>query len=184
MSSFKLIAGVAIPDTTKLKREYKQSRGRLYLTLSAEDYPAFWRESVKLLGEGVFFFVEIPDDNDQTRLYYLDNCTASVAQAILKRYSSVLYSDGVIKFGFGSHSTEDEIYMMDYQTLSIYSQNLAPYEELLEKMGYLKNKNALLAWDILSEDNAGECTCIEADDESYVDMINNLIDVGMYPAQG
>lgn len=183
MPSFNLIAGVAIADTSELKKEYKETKGRIYLSLSAEDYPKFWRECVKVLGDGIFFFIEIPDDNDDTRLYYLDNCTQSVGQAILKRYGSILFADGIIRYGFGSHTKDDEIYMSDYQTVSIYSQELEKYAAVVEKLGYTKNKNATLTWDILSDKNPGEVTCIEADDESYIDLINNLIDIGMYPAK-
>lgn len=183
MSSFNLIAGVSIADTSMLKKEYKVTKGRIYLSLSAEDYPKFWRECVKCLGDGVFFFIEIPDGNNDTRLYYLDNCTQSVGQAILKRYGSILYADGIIRYGFGSHTKDDEIYMSDYQTVSIYSDELIEYEKILEKIGYTKSKSATLAWDILSESNPGEGTCIEADEESYIDLINNLIDIGMYPAE-
>lgn len=179
---FNLIAGISIPDTEKLKKEYKVSRDRIYFTISAEDYQGFFQKCVKLLPEAVFFFLEIPDDNDDFRLYYLDNCTQSVAQAILKRYSGILFSDGVIKYGFGSHTIDDEIYMMEYQTVSICSKDLSKYESVLSELGYQKNKNAVLSWDILNKDNVGECCNVESDDESYIDMVNNLIDVGMYPA--
>ena len=181
--SFKLIAGVSIPDTSALKKEYRNTKVRILFSLSAEDYASFFREGVKLLQAPIFFFAEIPDSDDQTRLYYLDNCTPEVIQAILKTYGHILYADGVIRFGFGSHTAEEEIYMQDYQTLSIYSESISAYESLLQRLGYQPNKSAKLTWDILSETNAGEATCIEADDETYVDMINNLIDVGMYPAE-
>ncbi len=180
--SFKLIAGVSIPDTSLVKKEYRLAKGKITLSLSAEDYSKFFREGVKALAAPMFFFVEIPDSDDYNRLYYLDNCTPEVIQAILKTYGHILYADGVIKFGFGSHSQEQEIYMQDYQTVSIFSEDLLPYQKLLGALGYTENKSAKLTWDVISESNPGECTCIEADEESYVDMINNLIDVGMYTA--
>lgn len=183
MSQFRLIPGVSIPDTSRIKREYKISRGRIYFTISAQDYQGFFSSCVKKLAEPIFFFVEIPDDNGEFRLYYLDNCTEPVAQAILKRYGGILYGDGVIKFGFGSHTSDDEIYMQEYQTLSIYSKDLARYESVLSSLGYVKNKDCVLSWDVIDKDNVGECINVEADDESYIDMINNLIDVGMYPAK-
>lgn len=183
MSEFRLIPGISIPDTSRIKREYKISRGRIYFTISAQDYQGFFSSCVKKLKEPVFFFVEIPDDNGEYRLYYLDNCTEPVAQAILKRYSGILFGDGVIKYGFGSHAVDDEIYMQEYQTVSIYSKDLAKYEEVLASLGYVKSKDCVLSWDVIDKDNVGECINVEADDESYIDMINNLIDVGMYPAK-
>lgn len=183
MSEFRLIPGVSIPDTSRIKREYKISRGRIYFTISAEDYQGFFTSCVKKLNEPVFFFVEIPDDNGEYRIYYLDNCTMPVALAILKRYSGILFGDGVIRYGFASHADDDEIYMQEYQTLSIYSKDLSRYESVLTSLGYTKNKDCILSWDIIDKDNVGECINVEADDESYIDMINNLIDVGMYPAK-
>lgn len=184
MSLFKLIAGVYIPDTSALKKEYRLKKTGITLSLSAEDYRRFFSEALKLLSEPVFFFLEIPSDDDSMRTYYLDNCTGSVAQAILKRYGGILFADGVIRFGFGSHRTSDEIYMQEYQTLSIYSKEIRRYEELLSNIGYAKNDSAVLTWDILSEKNPGECVNVESDDEGYPEMVNNLIDVGMYAYGG
>ena len=84
---------------------------------------------------------------------------------------------------FAGHTDDDEIYMQEYQTLSIYSKDLAKYEQVLSSLGYTKNKDCVLSWDVIDKDNVGECINVEADDESYIDMINNLIDVGMYPAE-
>ncbi len=172
-----------IPDVSKIKKEYKSKKNKLILSLSGEDYAEFFKKSVKLLKEPVFFFAEIPADNDSTRTYYLDNCTVPVAEAILKRYGGILFADGVIKFGFGSHKTDDEIYMREYQTVSIYSESAEKYEEILAGLGYKSNPKAVLTWDILDEANPGECVNVEVDDEGYPEMINNLIDVGMYAAE-
>lgn len=184
MSGFKLIPGVYIPDTSRLSKEYKTAKSKLTVSLSAEDYKPFFRESVKLLKEPLFFFSEIPGDNDKERVYYLDNCTLAVVQAVLKRYGDILFSDGVMKFGFGSHSTEEEIYMQEYQTLTVYSAKIPDFARLLDSLGYKRSDKAVLAWDILSETNTGECVNVEVNDEGYPEMINNLIDVGMYCAEG
>lgn len=180
---FRLISGVFISDTSALKKEYRCESRTLKLSLSSDDYGRFFPAAVKKLTEPVFFFLEIPGDNDRMLTYYLDNCTSPVAQAILKRYGGILYNDGVIRWGFGSHKTDDEIYMQEYQTLQIYSKNPQPYEKLLQDIGYVKNEKAVLAWSVLSESNVGECVNVESDGETYVDMVNNLIDAGMYPAK-
>ena len=183
MSDFSLIPGVYIPDTGALKREYRLQKSKITLTLSAEDYPRFFRGCVDALKEPVFFFIEIPGDNDSYVTYYLDNCTLPVARAILKRYGGILYSDGVIRFGFGSHKTEDEIYMQEYQTATVYSDSIARYEKILGEMGYTRNDKAVLAWDIISSENPGECSNTDSEGESYFDVVNNLTDVGMYRAE-
>lgn len=183
ISGFRLIAGVYIPDVSTVKREYRIQKDKILLSLSAEDYKPFFTKAVKLIKEPVFFFAEIPSDDDSMRTYYLDNCTAPVVQAILKRYGGILFADGVIRFGFGSNSSDEEIYMQSYQTVSVYSKNVAEYERILRSLGYQRNDRAVLTWDVLSEKNTGECVNVEVDDEGYHDMINNLIDVGMYSAE-
>ncbi len=184
MQEFRLIPGVSIPDVSAIKKEYRAARGGLTLSLSAEDYAQFFRGAVKIIGEPIFFFVEIPADNDRSRVYYLDNCTLPVAEAILKRYGGILFADGVIRFGFGSNVSDEEVYMREYQTLTVCTARAGEYYKLLEDIGYRRNDRALTAWDIISETNPGECVNVECDDEGYPEMINNLIDVGMYPQDG
>lgn len=179
---FRLISGVSVLNLSELKKEYRLKKDGLIFSLSADDYHEFFTGAVKRLSEPVFFFLEIPADNDSYRTYYLE-CTVPVALAILKRYRSVLYNDGVIRWGFGSHKTGDEIYMREYQTICLYSEKPEGYKKLLEQLGYKNNSSAKLVWDIISEKNPGECVNIEADDETYIDMLNNLIEVGMYPEE-
>ncbi len=183
ISEFRLIAGVSIPDVSAVGREYKLKSSKMTFSLSAEDYGEFFARAVKLIKEPLCFFAEIPSDNDSVRTYYLDNCTEPVAQAILKRYGGILYADGVIKFGFCSHSADDEIYMQEYQTVTVCSERIGEFEKLLSSLGYKRNDRAVLTWDVLSEGNAGECVNVDVDGERYPDMINELIDIGMYPAE-
>ncbi len=178
--SFRLISGVSVQDVSGVTKSYRPGKKKLLFSLSAEDYPKFFTESVKKLSEPVFFFIEIPGDNDGYLTYYLDNCTASVALAILKRYGGILYNDGVIRWGFGSHSSDDEIYMQEYQTAAIYSENLLPYKKVLESLGYLPDSGAVTVWDVISGKNPGECVNVESDDETYIELVNNLIDIGMH----
>ena len=88
MSKIKLIHGVSVDDTQALRKEYRLDGETIELTLSAEDYKEFFKQAVRLLPEPVFFFLEIPreDDDEGYDTYYLDNCTIPVAEAILDRY--------------------------------------------------------------------------------------------------
>ena len=183
MRGFKLIPGVSIPDVSAVKKEYRLYKNELTLSLSAEDYKKFFTDAVGIIGEPVFFFIEIPADDDSMRLYYLDNCTVPVARPIIKRYGDILFSDGVIRFGFGGNKSSEEVYMREYQTLSVYTERAGEYEKLLSSLGYSRNPKAVLTWDIIGEKNAAECVNVDADGEGYADIVNNLIDIGMYPAE-
>ncbi len=179
---FSLISGVFVPDISGVKKSFRVSKDRIVFSLSAEDYPGFFKKAALLLSEPVFFFVEIPADNDLYRTYYLDNCTLPVASAILKRYGGILFNDGVIRWGFGSHKTDEEIYMREYQTAEIYFKSAERFTALLSSIGYENDPKGKTLWDVLSDKNGGECSSVEYDDETYMDMVNNLIDVGMYSA--
>ena len=48
--------------------------------------------------------------------------TLAVAEAIMKRYGQLLINDGLCRFGFGSHSEQEEIYCLKYQVLSVYGE--------------------------------------------------------------
>ncbi len=184
MSSFNLIAGVEIPNTSQIKREYCQNQRNITACLSADDYTRFFKGAVQLLSEPVFFFIEIPnEDGESYQTYYLDNCTVPVAKAIIKRYGGILFSDGVIRFGFGSHTAEEEIYMQEYQLLSIYSPNHKKFSQLLEKLGYTKTNELITTWDILNDENIGKCESVDFEDESYIDIIESLEDLGLYKAE-
>lgn len=179
--SIKLIPGVSVLDTSGVGREYKKQDDSLELTLSQEDYKPFFKKAVASLKEPVFFFIETPEgDSDEMNTYYLDNCTVPVAQAILKRYSGILYSDGIIRFGFGSHTDDDEIFMQEFQLLSIYSKQIGKYEQILKELNYKENSKAKSIWDILSDENVGARESVECDDECFEDIIANLSELGLY----
>ncbi len=178
MSEIKLIAGVSV-NADSVRKEYKTCDGWLTLTLSAEDYRSFFRQAVDKLTEPMFFFIEVPDGDSEEYLTYYLNCTVPVAKAILKRYGGILFSDGVIRFGFGSEAG-DEIYMQEFQHLEIYSTSLSKFEPIVKSLGYKNNPEAKTIWDVLSDDNPGMRECVEVDDESFEDIIENLAEVGLY----
>ncbi len=179
MSEIKLIAGVSV-NADSIKKEYKIADGRLTLTLSAEDYKNFFKQAVSKFTEPMFFFIEVPkeDSEDEYDSYYL-NCTVPVAKAILKRYGGILFSDGIIRFGFGSEAG-DEIYMQEFQRLDIYSNSLSKFEAIVKSLGYKNNPEATTIWDVLSDSNPGMRECVEVDDEGFEDIIENLTEVGLY----
>lgn len=186
----KLIHGIDFSGADALRPEFKSDGESLTLTLSAEDYPAFFQKAVGALAEPIFFFAELPDESgiaggstsDEYKTYYLDNCTLPVIKAILKRYGGILYSDGVLRFGFGSHKTGDEIYMQEYQQLSVYSRNISAFKKILSDMGYSENQSAVTLWDIISESSPISGESVECDGETAADMIDNLKELGLYQA--
>ncbi len=180
----KLIHGIEFSEADKLKAEFKADGENLTLTLSAEDYPAFFQKAVQALAEPIFFFAELPAaEGEEYKTYYLDNCTLPVIKAILKRYGGILYSDGVLRFGFGSNKGGDEVYMQEYQQLSVYSGNISAFKKIISELGYCENPDALTLWDIISEQSPISGESVECEGETAADMIDNLRELGLYQAE-
>lgn len=190
MEKFILKDGVSVNDVSGVESCYSQINGEtLVCSVSAEKLRGLAESAVKALRKPLFFFAEVPCTEDEENalggglhknVYYLDNCTEEVCLAIVKRYGNLLFSDGLLEFGFGSHADNSEIYFRKYQTVQIYSPDTKPFEALLEKNGIKRVSEVRTLWDVLSEENFGECVCVEADGETIYDMIEILSGAGLY----
>ena len=194
MSEYKLTEGISVDNISEVHSAYALAdSNNIRATLSAEEILSFMRKAVRLLEAPLFFFMEVPLSNDEeksirqspgaafhSQVYYLDNCTHSVIDAIVSRYGDLLINDGLTKFGFGSHKTSDELYFMDYQVINIYGQDTDKYAQVLEISGAKKESELITLWDCLSNDNCGERTAVELNGETVYDIVENLTEVGLY----
>ena len=192
MKNFILKEGISICDTKDCESCFcVKNQENLVLSLSADKLREFTDKALKLLKAPVFFFAEIPCTESEEKelggglhrnVYYLDNCTCEVCQAILKRYGDLLFSDGLIQFGFGSHIDNSEIYLQKYQVISIYSPDISPFEKLTEQLDIKKSEDFKTLWSVIGKENPGECFLVEANGETIYDMIENLTEAGLYKA--
>lgn len=185
-STFLLKDGIFLDSYDKMTENYVVSDQNISACISAQNLKKVITELVKLLPPDVFFFIEIPLDDQEGKyqIYYLDNCTTEVALAIIKRYGDILFSDGLVRFGFGSHKSTDEIYMQSYQVLSVYSpdeKRLKKAQSIISSTGSKKVSELLTLWDFLSEKNQSKLVTVEANGETYYNIVENLTDEGMYP---
>ena len=65
-------------------------------------------------------------------VYYLDGCSQEVCLWLLEQYGDLLINDGMSKFGFGCHQSQDEIMLGQYNVVTIYSQQLENYADFFE----------------------------------------------------
>ena len=192
MSDFNLAEGYEIQDFSSLEECFQVTDDNIVANISSNNLYKIILDMISLLPEPVFFFIEAPCDDDEEKslssnnstthkkVYYLDNCNHKVARAIMKRYGELLINDGLVQFGFGSHSSEEEIYIKKYNLFSVYSNNISEYAKVFKNNNIKKTTKIKTAWDILSNDNSGTCTMVEYNGESIYDIIENLADVGMY----
>ena len=163
--------------------------------LSAELIKPFLQKAVKLLPEPHFFFLEIPcteqeeaqlrkSDKDPSHynVYYLDGCTEPVTQAIIKRYGELLINDGLTRFGFGSNSTGEEIYVLDYQQINVYSED-GRFEKVYKELGVPEAERVVTPWENFTPDNVGISMAVEIEGEQCSDIPLNLKKEGMYLAE-
>lgn len=173
-------------DITGVRSAYTATEGGYRAVMSAEKLLPAAKELVGLLDEPVFFFLELPESDDEEDgeydVYYLDNCTLPVAQAILERYGELLTQDGITRFGFGSHTTEEEVYFTDYQMTDIYCPGNTAAAKVLEKAGLERTDSLVTLWDNISEDAPGICMRVELNGETTADIVENLRGEGMYKA--
>ncbi|NLZ46103.1 MAG: hypothetical protein GX896_05370 [Clostridiales bacterium] len=182
MNTFNLIQGIIVSDIKDCHSCYeKQDNENLLCSLSAELLEPLAVSVVKHLKPAVFFFIEVPSSENDTQknIYYLDNCTTDVALAIIKRYGGILFNDGLIEFGFGSHVDNSEIYFRNNQIVQIYSPDISILENLLDVP---LEKNIKTLWDIFSDENYGEAIPVELNGENVYDILDNLTEVGLYEA--
>ncbi|MDE6149059.1 MAG: hypothetical protein K2F81_03055 [Ruminococcus sp.] len=192
--AFKLVQGVDADNIENVHSAYSIDENGIYSVLSAEIYEEAVSKLVEKLVEPVFFFLEIPCSAEEEKIlrksksdpyhyniYYLDNCTIPVADAIMKRYGELLVNDGVCRFGFGSHNNEEEIYCKSYQTVSVYG-NIKKFKAVLDEMNIPCEAEIKTIWDVLSSENTGTCSTVEINGETVNDIAVNLKLEGMYLA--
>ncbi len=192
--AFKLVQGVDVDNIENVHSAYSVDENGIYAVLSAEIYKKAVAELAQRLCEPVFFFLEIPcslEEEKQLRknkndpyhynIYYLDNCTIPVSKAIMERYGELLTNDGVSRFGFGSHSSDEEIYCKGYQTVSVYG-DVNKFKAVFEKENIPCEAEIKTLWDVLSYENTGTCSTVEINGETVNDIAENLKSEGMYLA--
>lgn len=180
---FTLAQGNELANLDGVHEAYHIKDNNLLCNISCENLVYTLSELIKQLSEPLFFFMEIPSEtaeNDSKDVYYLDNCTTDVILAILKRYGDILINDGIIEFGFGSLKDSDEIYVMKYKVTSVYSEKIEKYMKCLDRLEFPKENTILTVWDLFSDTNKGSCTTVECEGEDFIDIIENLKEVGMY----
>lgn len=180
---FVLCQGVSLRRTGKVRSAFSVQGEDVKGILSAPLILPAARAFIKVVKEPVFFFLELPDQQDSYRTYYLDNCTKPVAEAIIKRFGELLASDGTARFGFGSNATEEEIYFEDYQEFAAYLQDPHSFAKELEDLGVKEKGDFETLWKQLSDDNVGSLSTVEIEGETVFDIPGALEQAGMYLSQ-
>lgn len=191
LEEFELILGCRVSGCNGLESSYTiTGDGSAVCCITAGKLRRLAEGALKLLKAPVFFFAELPCTETEEadlggglhkNIYYLDNCTKEVAEAIIKRYSDLLFSDGLLEWGFGSHPSESEVYFRKYQQVSFFGKDELPaFEKLMEQLSVRKTDNFRSLCDFISQERPAERFSVEADGETIYDMVENLTEAGLY----
>lgn len=115
-------------------------------------------------------------------VYYIDGCSQEECLVLLERYGELLINDGMNRFGFGCHESQDEIMLDKYNVVTIYSQQLSNYNEFFEAHGIEKVESLITAWDTFSDETPGQAERCDYKGKSVYDLPEELKDWGMYLA--
>lgn len=178
---FRLCQGVSAPNSEELKSGYKTEGETFSGLASAEHMAALAEGFIDLIDDPVFFLLELPADEEYD-VYYLDNCTKEVAHAIMQRYGELLVQDGVSRFGFGSNSSEEELYFMDYQEFMLYTPKTDKAKKLLESLGIKQADKPDSMWEHFTDDEPGTLSVVELEGETVFDIPEALEEAGLYCA--
>lgn len=191
---FELIQGVSVTDLTGIESAYSVGEGYIDAVLSAELIRPALEALLRLLDEPHFFYLELPCDEKKENelrkskrdpmhvdVYYLDNCTREVTLAILDRYGDLLINDGLVRFGFGSHKTNDEVDVLKYQQIVVYGGER--YAAAFKGLGLPQTGELKTMWDNFTPETPGACSNVEIEGEKIYDIPDLLQDAGMYYAE-
>lgn len=146
--------------------------------------------------EPLFFILELPVTSDREisigsgivkefhrDIFYIDGCTGEECLALMDRYGELLINDGISKFGFGGHNSQDEIMLNKYNVVTIYSQQLTEYEDFFEPHEIEKVDNLITAWDTFTKETPGKSERCDYEGKSVYDLPEELKEWGIYKAE-
>lgn len=141
-----LVKGHRISNPEKLSEGYEMcDNTSIVANVNAEKILDVFRHFIVIHDEPMFFILELPVTEDRENpvapsvlkethkgVYYIDGCSGEECFALMERYGELLINDGLVRFGFGCHESQDEIMLDKYDIVTIYSQQLASYADFYE----------------------------------------------------
>lgn len=192
-----LVKGYKISEPEKLNEGYEViSEVSITANVNAEKIFDVFQHFIVMHDEPLFFILELPVTSDRETpiapgiveklhkdVYYIDGCSREECLVLMERYGELLINDGISKFGFGGHESQDEIMLDKYNVVVIYSQNLSEYEDFYVAHDIEKVDNLITAWDTFTKDTPGQSERCDCNGKSIFDLPEELKEWGIYLAE-
>lgn len=182
-------------DEDKVIESYKKREKSIIANISDDNLKEIIEQFIDFLSEPCFFFVEVPlNEMDEKKLrkkdtdpfhkveYFIDNIDKATCFSILNKHGEGLINDGLISFGFASHSTNDEIYIQKYNVVHFYSDsNLNDIEKILNNKDIYETTTFITAWDTFTDSHPGKS--VRCDNFDTNEFIKEYKELGIYPSR-
>lgn len=188
--------GCTVPYPENIYETYEMDSNSIIANIDADKIENLILDFITMHPEPLFFILEIPSKQSAERqikpgvveslhkdVYYMDGCTQQEAVAIVDRVGKLLVNDGLSSFGFGCHTSQDEIMIGKYNVLTIYAQTPESYHTLLEKYDLKQVDKLVTAWDTFTQNDPGESECVETDGKTVYDIPELFAGWGIYLAE-
>lgn len=199
--TFKLPEGIEVANLSGIFEAYSVKRmpdGHYVFTLnvSAENIATVFCRLAAEVNEPAFLLFEMPthrDIEEQLRksdtdpfhrdIYYFDGLVWDNAKGIFDQYQYLLYNDGEVNFGLGSHEGHDEVFVAAYKIFHIYADDPRKYHEALKELGFEEVPQVKTVWENFSEQAPGRRLVLKNADPTIWQMVEQLKDRGLYLAE-
>lgn len=116
-------------------------------------------------------------------IHYLDGLGIESFFKIYDKYHELLINDGMVNFGFGSHSDIDEVYVGTYKIFTIFTDEPEKYIHVLNDIGIPKKETLKTVWNNISKDTPASRVRINHNGMDIYEMVDLLSKEGLYLAE-
>lgn len=191
-----MVKGCCVPDSGKLKEEYKIDEYYITANVNAGKIEDIFQHFMAMQSEQIFFILELPTNEEEEKclrksnydpmhkdIYYIDGLFNEQALVLLMRYGELLINDGISSFGFGAHDGSAEIMLEKYNQMTIWTNDMKKYNGFFDAHDIHITDNYISAWDTFTSRNAGQCMSIKVNGIGVYDLPEKLKECGIYFAE-
>ncbi len=191
-----MVKGCKVHDPAVLHEGYQRTETGYAANVNAEKIQTLVERFIALQDKWVFLILEVPTNaKDEVEIrpgvveslhmdvYYLDGLSKESAISLLHTFGPLFIHDGMCKFGFGSHSGNNEIVQDRYNVVTIYTKTPERYDGMFESLGITEVAELKTAWDFFTHDTPGECRKVPYREKDIYEIVEHLKQYGLYFAE-
>lgn len=191
-----MVKGCKIHDPSLLYEGYQLTETGYTANVNAENIQSIVEHFISLQDEWVFLILEIPTNaKDETQsepgvyeglhvdVFYLDGLKKDVAIQFFRTFAELFIHDGMSRFGFGSHSGNNEIMVNQYNVVTIYTKKPEMYDGMFESHGIFRIDDLKTAWSYFTSETPGECEKVAYRGKDIYEITEYLKQHGLYFAE-